>query len=146
MPLTNSSSLLYTYFSKGWYPDCENWYKIWFTFTCRVRALGAFIRNKYLACEQRPETKNLGDEMSVTSCKTGTSCVFRICPLARWQGSGMERAVVCREEHYVMYLHIFKDAPEVCTSTSTIFRQATFVLYYYFAIYFPCPISWDKAF
>jgi len=25
-------------------------------------------------------------------------------------------------------------------------RQTTFVLYYYFAIYFSCPISWDKAF
>jgi len=122
MPLTNSPSLLHTYFSKDWYPDCENWYKIWFKFTCRVRALGAFIRNNYLACQQRPETKNLGDEMSATSCKTGTSCVFRTCLLARWQGSGMERAVACREEHYVMYLHLFKDAPEVCTSTSTIFK------------------------
>jgi len=35
--------------------------------------LGAFIQNTYLACQQRPETKNLGDDMSTTSCKTGTS-------------------------------------------------------------------------
>jgi len=122
MPLTNFSSLLNRYFSKGWNPDCENWYKIWSKFTCRVRALGAFIRNKYLACQQRPETKNLGDDMSATSCKIGTSCVFKLCPLARWQGSGMERAVACREGYYVMYHHIRKDAPESCTSTRTIFK------------------------
>jgi len=51
--------------------------------------------------------------MSATSCKTGTSCVFKLCPSAWWQGSGMERAVACREGHYVMYHHIRKDAPEL---------------------------------
>ena len=96
--------------------------QMWFKFTCRVRALGAFIWNRYLACQQCPETKNLGDDMSATSCKTGTSCVFIICPLAIWQGSGMERAVACREGHYVMYHHISKDAPEVCTSIRTILK------------------------
>ena len=45
--------------------------------------MGAFIRNKYLACQQRPETENLGDDVSATSCKTGKSCVLKICPLAR---------------------------------------------------------------
>jgi len=82
MPLTNSSSLLHTYFSIVWNPDCGNWYKIWFKFTCWVRALGAFIRNTYLACQQRPETKNLGDDMSATSCKTGTSWVFPLTALS----------------------------------------------------------------
>jgi len=128
MPLTNSSSLLLTYFSKGWYQDCGYWYKIWFEFTCRVRALGAFIRNRFLTCQQRTETKNLGDDMSATSCKTCTSCVFKICPLARWQGSGMERAVACRKGHYVMYHHIRKDATEAYTSTRTIFKANNFRL------------------
>jgi len=76
MPLTNSSLLLHTYLSISWNSDCEKWYNICFKFTCRVRALGAFIWITYLACQQRPETKNLGDDMSATSCKTGTSSVF----------------------------------------------------------------------
>jgi len=83
LPLTNSSSLLHTYFPKGWHPDCEKWYKIWIKFTCPVRALGAFHRKKYLACQQRPETKNLGDDMSATFGKTGTSWVFPLTPLGR---------------------------------------------------------------
>ena len=121
VPLTNSSSWLHTNFSKGWNPDCENWYKIWFKFTFRVRALGAFIWNTYLACQQRPDSTNLGDDMSATSCKTGTVCVFKLCPLARWQGSAMERAVACREGHYVMYNHTRKDALESDTSIRAIF-------------------------
>ena len=67
----------------SWKPHCENWYKISFKFICRVRALGAFIRNTYLAGQQRPKTKNLSDDMSATSCKKGTSWVFPSTPLIR---------------------------------------------------------------
>jgi len=84
--------------------------------------IGDFCSEQVSGLSAGPETKNLGDDMSATSCKTGTICVFKICPLARWQGSGMERAVACREGHYVMYNHISKDAPEVCTSTRTIMK------------------------
>jgi len=44
--------------------------------------LGAFIRNTYLACQHRPESKNLGDDMSATSCTTGTSSLFPLMPIA----------------------------------------------------------------
>jgi len=49
--------------------------------------LGAFFRNTYLACQQRPESKNLGDDMSATSCTRGTSSsaagsLFPLTPLA----------------------------------------------------------------
>jgi len=82
MPLTYSYWLFKEYFSIGWNPDCRKQYKISFKCTYRVRALGAFIRNTYLACQQRPESKNLGDDMSATSCTTGTSSLFPITPIA----------------------------------------------------------------
>jgi len=44
--------------------------------------LEAFIRNTYLACQQHPESKNLGDDMSATSFTKGTSSLFPITPLA----------------------------------------------------------------
>jgi len=60
--------------------------------------------------------------MQTTVCKTNTSCESKLCLLARWQWSGMERVVACWEEHYVMYYHIHKEAQETCTSTRTIFK------------------------
>ena len=42
LPLTNSSSLLHTYLSQGWNPDCENWYKIWFKIYLSSSCIGAF--------------------------------------------------------------------------------------------------------
>jgi len=104
MPITNSSLLLHTYFSIGWNWDCDKRYKILFKFTCRVRALGAFIRDTYLACQQRPETKNLDDDMSATSCKTDTSSVFPLrllagAQLAFWVWEGMW-LWHCPQNHY----------------------------------------------
>ena len=104
LPISNSSLFLHSDFSIGWNWDCVKWYKILFKFTCRVRALGAFIRNLYLSCQQRPETKNLGDYMSATSCKTGTSSVFPLRLLAGgelagwlWEGMWLWH---CPQNHY----------------------------------------------
>jgi len=58
MPLVNFSSLLHTYLSEGWNPDCENWTT--FDSNSPVEFVHwGFLFGTNMACQQRPEIKIL---------------------------------------------------------------------------------------
>jgi len=156
MPLTYSYWLFKKYFSIGWNPDCRKQYKISFKCTYRVRAFGAFFRNTYLACQQRPESKNLGDDMSATSCTTGTSSLFPITPLASstasklicwlWEGMWL---LYCPHPHDENVL-IFK---KMCHMQAILVVSVSKQSAHYFFCYLAFGViktslskSWDKGF
>jgi len=86
---------------------------------CKKECKYAFMKFKSIAndrqfCHICSETKNLGDDLSATSCKTGMGSVFPLTPLGRstagWLSVGRDVTVALSTKSLRYCFHIQKDA------------------------------------